>query len=171
MKKMFALLLALSLLTALCLPCLAEENEAMLIEETFFLSEMDLTTEEWLSSDDSRAALASLIALEINLACGEESEIYLVVSEGLDAAEVYVAADDEEMLIAMYFGQSSYVFVMYDAQNDMLGGSVIARDASRDAETMMQDGIATGAITGYYAVSPDDILAFLYYLEDLMGIE
>lgn len=171
MRKTVAVLLALSLLTSLCLPALAEGDDLQFIAQTTFLREMGLSAEEWLETETNRAALASLAALELCLQYGDNDELYLACTEGMDSDLTYTAMDDEGLLYMLYFGSSGYAFLLYEPASDLLAGSIIDFNASLGVEGLLQAMVDGGSFVRYHAVPQADIMAYLAELQELMGIE
>lgn len=114
MKQLTAILLTLSLrLTMLCAPALTEDQTSLLLWGTACLSRMDKSSEEWLETENSRAALVSFAALEILSCCGQGSTLFGLVSESIEQGEVFVCLDTHQELIILCFGEEQCAYLSY----------------------------------------------------------
>ena len=171
MKKLTAILLTLSLmLTMLCTPALAEEETNTFLEQTLFLGASDLSMEEWLASDESRAALVACLSLDYYLCYGEDSEIYRTVVGSMDQGEVFIGVADSMLQIVCFNGDRQAV-AFYFPEADKLGYTLADISAEIAPAKMMEYYVAGGIMSEYYAVAHDDIVDYLMEVRSALGVE
>ena len=171
MKKLTAILLTLSLmLTMLCTPALAEEDDELYIfTDTQFVSLIEYSVDEWLDNDAARAMLVTLLGLDINTRYKDNATFRTIIGNSMDNGEVFLALDCANQLLATYVDTDYYLCAVYDPASDEVAVGMSPIDVIGDVEAYIQSAINDGVFIEYYAVPRADISAFLTALQNQLA--
>lgn len=159
MKKLISLLMALLLTVALAAPAMAEGYNIIDIKPTM-LGVLDMSADEWYSSNESRVMLATVTLMDVVLTENERATD--IASGAVVNDTVYVGRHSTNGTVITHFWSDQYCLVVIFAPAEGFLSAAI-QDAGTTVNAAMisyvMDGmIENGNLGSYYQVSGDDIL-------------